>query len=175
HPAYPDRANFGRVAMDLSMEAVEQTVYEQICALARFTSIVHVKPHGALYNRAAKDAALARAIARGAARFSKDVILVGLAGSAMLDAFREEGLRVAAEAFADRRYEPNGSLRSRQFNDALIRDPEEAAAQALRLVRDGHVQTICVHSDSPGALEILQKITPALRGAGIEMRSLAPL
>lgn len=171
HPGYPDPANFGRVEMDLSMDAVERTVYEQIRALARFAFVVHVKPHGALYNRAAKDPELARAIARGTARFSKDVILVGLAGSSMLDVFREEGFRTAAEAFADRRYEPDGTLRSRKFEDALIHDPQEAAAQALRIARNRNVQTICIHSDTPGALEIAREVKRTLQESGIELSS----
>ena len=144
HPGYPDRANFGRVELNLPPEAIADSVFEQVRALAEIAagcgaSVTYVKPHGALYNQAATNRVLAQAIADGVARWSRDVALVGLAGSLMLDVFREAGFRVAAEAFADRRYEADGSLRSRKFEDALIRDPAEAGRQALehRRTRDG--------------------------------------
>jgi UPF0271 protein len=89
--------------------------------------------------------------------------MVGLAGSVMLDVWRDMGFRVAAEGFADRRYEPDGSLRSRKFADALITEPEAATAQALRLASEGLVQTICVHSDTPGSVEIVAAVARALR------------
>lgn len=164
HPGYPDRANFGRLEMELSAEQIAQTVCEQIAALARIAGeLTHVKPHGALYNIAAKDRAVAMAIGEGAARYGKDLVLVGLAGSKMLDVWREMGFRVAAEGFADRRYEADGSLRSRRFQDALITDPAEAAAQAQRLIAEGGVQTICVHSDTPGSVQILAAVAKAVR------------
>src|ERR1022692_3959221 len=142
HPGYPDRANFGRVEMALSAEQIAQTVCQQIGALAAIAGdLAHVKPHGALYNVAAKNPDVARAIGDGAARFGKELMLVGLAGSVMLDVWREIGFRVAAEGFADRRYEPDGSLRSRKFADALITEPDDAAAQALRLASEG--QRLC--------------------------------
>ena len=164
HPGYPDRANFGRVEMALSAEEIAATVCAQIRALAAVAGhLAHVKPHGALYNVAAKNAAVARAIGEGVALFGgRDLVLVGLAGSLMLDVWREMGFRVAAEGFADRRYEADGGLRSRKFADALITDPEEAAAQALRLVSEGRVQTICVHSDTPGSVGILAAVGRAL-------------
>ncbi|MGA2741279.1 MAG: 5-oxoprolinase subunit PxpA [Bryobacteraceae bacterium] len=167
HPSYPDRANFGRVEMALSAEQIAQTVCEQIGALAAVAGdLAHVKPHGALYNVAAKNPDVARAIGEGVAWFGgRDLVLVGLAGSAMLDVWREMGFRVAAEGFADRRYEPDGSLRSRKFADALITDPHDAAAQALRLAGEGRVQTICVHSDTPGSVEIVAAVARALRSA----------
>jgi UPF0271 protein len=164
HPGYPDRANFGRVEMALPPEQIAETVYQQIVALAAIAGdLAHVKPHGALYNVAAKSPAVARAIGEGVARFGKELVLVGLAGSEMLDVWHEMGFRVAAEGFADRRYEPDGSLRSRNFADALITDPEEAAAQALRLANGKMVQTICVHSDTPGSVRILAAVASALR------------
>ncbi|MGC9951372.1 MAG: 5-oxoprolinase subunit PxpA [Bryobacteraceae bacterium] len=168
HPGYPDRANFGRVEMALSAEQIAQTVCEQIGALAAIAGdLVHVKPHGALYNVAAKNPAVARAIAEGVGRFgAPELVLVGLAGSLMLDIWREMGFRVAAEGFADRRYEADGSLRSRKFADALITDPADAAAQALRLIGEGRVQTICVHSDTPGSVGIVAAVAGALRGLG---------
>ncbi len=173
HPGYPDRANFGRLELDLPLDVIEHSIYEQISSLARIApDIVHVKPHGALYNQAVKNRELAAAIARGAARFSRDVILVGLAGSPMLDVFRDAGFRAAAEAFADRRYEPDGTLRSRKFADALISEPSAAAAQAVELARSGRAESICIHSDTPGAPAIASAVAAALRTAGISPRAL---
>jgi len=168
HPGYPDRANFGRVEMKLSEEDIAQTVHDQIRALAEIAgALTHVKPHGALYNVAAKDPDVARAIGEGAARFDRHVLLVGLAGSLMLDVWRDMGFATLAEGFADRRYEPDGSLRSRKFPDALITDPAQAAGQALRLAREGRVQTICVHSDTPGSVRIAAAAAQALREGGL--------
>jgi UPF0271 protein len=167
HPGYPDRANFGRIEMPLTAEAIAQTVHEQIARLDAVVrrlggEIVHVKPHGALYNVAVHDAEVARAIAEGVMAWNPRTVVFGLAGSPMLDRWREMGLKVAAEAFADRRYEPDGTLRSRKFPDALITDPQAAAAQALRLAREGKAQTICVHGDTPGSVEILKACREAL-------------
>jgi len=144
-----------------------------------------VKPHGALYNQAARNRELAGAIAQGVARWNKEVVMVGLAGSSMSEVFRAAGFAVAAEAFADRRYEPDGSLRSRKFADSLIRDPVEAAQQALRIVEGGTVvasdgaevradaQTLCIHGDTPGALEIAGAVAHTLREAGISLHALS--
>ncbi len=173
HPGYPDRANFGRLEMPLSSAQIAGTVADQVRALADLAGeLTHVKPHGALYNVAAKDAGVARAIAEGVASVSRELVLVGLAGSTMLEVWCQMGFRAAAEGFADRRYEPDGSLRSRKFADALITDPEQAAAQALRLARDGCAETICVHSDTPGSVGILAAVAESLRGAGIALKSL---
>jgi UPF0271 protein len=186
HPGYPDRANFGRLELKLTAEAIADTVFEQVRVLAEIAAgcgvrLAHVKPHGALYNQAVRGRELAEAIAKGVARWSRDVILVGLAGSPMLDAFREAGFAVAAEAFADRRYEPDGTLRSRKFEDALIRDPEEAGRQALSIVERGVVvardgtevsvdaQTLCVHGDTPGAPKIAATVARVLREVGVEL------
>ena len=190
HPSYPDRANFGRLEMNLSPEVISDAVFEQIQRLAQIAArsgapIVHVKAHGALYNQAARDGAIAEAIARGVARWSRDVVLVGLAGSLMIEVFRSAGFRVASEAFADRRYEPDGSLRSRQFVDALVSDPAEAAQQALRIAKRGSVlahdgsevavtaQTICIHSDTPGAPAIAAAVAATLRQAGVALLPLS--
>jgi UPF0271 protein len=159
HPSYPDRANFGRHEMVMGSAEIEAAVREQIAGLERVTAalgthITHVKPHGALYNVAARDERVARAI--GAAVLSWNVPVFGLAGSLALDVWRAMGLPVRAEAFADRRYEADGSLRSRQFADALITDPDAAAAQALRFASEGTAQTICVHGDTPTAVAILK-------------------
>jgi UPF0271 protein len=165
HPGYPDRENFGRLELEMPLEEVEQMVYDQICALSDVApQIKHVKPHGALYNQAVKNKALAAAVARGVKHFRRDVTLVALAGSPMLDVFREEGFKVFAEAFADRRYEADGTLRSRKHADALIQDPAEAAAQALRIAKEGHAQTICIHSDTPGSVAIARAVSEALQG-----------
>jgi 5-oxoprolinase (ATP-hydrolysing) subunit A len=189
HPGYPDRENFGRLEMDLPANSVDDSVYEQVSALAevaasRGARVTHVKPHGALYNQAVRKPELARAIAAGVARWNRQVVLVGLAGSPMLDAFQQAGFGVAAEAFADRRYEPGGTLRSRKFEDALIRDPEEAGKQALSIVQNGTViaiggslvalraHTICIHGDTPGAAAIADAVARKLREAGV---TLAPL
>jgi UPF0271 protein len=167
HPGYPDRANFGRIEMAMTAEEIERTVWQQIERLDAVVRrlggiIVHVKPHGALYNVAVRNQEVARAIGRGVARWNRGVPVFGLAGSSMLDVWRGMGLAAAGEGFADRRYEPDGSLRSRKFPDALITDPEEAAAQALRLARGGAVETICVHGDTPGAVAILKACQEAL-------------
>lgn len=175
HPGYPDRANFGRLEMALPAEQIAQTVYEQIGALSAIAGdLAHVKPHGALYNVAARNADVARAIGEGAARFGRNLVLVGLAGSRMLDVWRDMGFHVAAEGFADRRYQPDGSLRPRKFPDALITEPAEAAAQAVRLAGEGHAQTICVHSDTPGSVEILEAVARALRSSGWTPQPLTP-
>jgi 5-oxoprolinase (ATP-hydrolysing) subunit A len=190
HPGYPDRANFGRLELKLPSEAIADSVFEQVRALAEVAagcgaSVMHVKPHGTLYNQAATNRVLAQAIADGIARWSRDVTLVGLAGSPMLDVFREAGFPVGAEAFADRRYEADGTLRPRRFEDALIRDPAEAAQQALRIAERGTViasggaeivanaQTICIHGDTPGAPQIAAAVAQMLRQAHVELRALS--
>lgn len=189
HPGYPDRANFGRLELNLPAEAIADSVFEQVQALAKAAAaygarVAHVKPHGALYNQAVGNRVLAEAIAKGVGRWNRDVILVGLAGTSMLDVFRQAGFRVVAEAFADRRYEANGTLRSRKFDDALIRDPSEAGRQALQIVERGTVtahdgnevpvnaQTICIHGDTPGASKIAAAVAQTLRRAGVELSAL---
>lgn len=167
HPGYPDRANFGRVEMAMTAAEIEATVWQQIELLDAVVQrlggcVVHVKPHGALYNVAVRNQSVAEAIGRGVARWNQGVPVFGLAGSPMLDVWRGMGLTVAGEGFADRRYELDGSLRSRKLPDALITNPREAAAQALRLARSGTVETICVHGDTPGAVEILKACREAL-------------
>ncbi len=190
HPGYPDRENFGRLELKMSAEAVANSVYEQVRALAEVAAkcgakLVHVKPHGALYNQAVKNRELAQAIAQGVAKYSKDLVLMGLAESPMLNVFRHAGFTVAAEAFADRRYEPDGTLRSRKFENALIRDPAEASKQALSIAQRGIVtahdgaevkltaQTICIHGDTPGAPEIAATVARMLREAGVALRGLS--
>ena len=187
HPGYPDLAGFGRRAMALSPAEIEASVLYQVGAVAAFaqaagTGLRHVKPHGALYNRAARDREAADAIARAVRRFDPSLVLVGLAGSSLVVAGREAGLEVADEAFADRAYEPDGSLRSREHDDAVLDDPATAAAQALAIVRgdlvarDGsplrlHADTICVHGDLPGAAARARAVREALASAGVEVRA----
>jgi len=176
HPSYPDRANFGRVEIAMTAGEIETTVREQILRLEAVVrtlgaSITHVKPHGALYNVAARNEGVARAIGAAVANWNPHAIIFGLAGSAALDVWQVMGLKIAAEAFADRRYEPDGSLRSRKFADALITDPQEAAAQAARFAREGAAQTICVHGDTPGALKIARACREALRAWTVRERS----
>jgi UPF0271 protein len=190
HPGYPDRANFGRLELQMPAEAIADAVFEQVRGLAKVAAsyraqLVHVKPHGALYNQAVHDHELAEAIANGVAKWSRDVVLLGLAGSPMLAVFRKAGFAVAAEAFADRRYEPDGTLRSRKFDDALIRDPAQAGRQALSIVERGaliacdgteialHAQTICIHGDTPGAPEIAAAVAYTLRQAGVSLSALS--
>ena len=167
HPSYPDRENFGRLEIPMSEEAIADTVHQQILRLDAIVqrlggAIVHVKPHGALYNVAVHNATVARAIATGVARWNRHVPIFGLAASPMLEIWRSMGMLVTAEAFADRRYEPDGTLRSRKLPGALITDPAEAAAQALRFAREGVAQTLCVHGDTPGAVAILEACREAL-------------
>ena len=167
HPGYPDRENFGRLEVAMSGQEIADTVHQQIVRLDAVVrrlggEIVHVKPHGALYNVAVKNTMVAQAIAQGVARWIPQMPIFGLAGSPMLDVWRSMGMNVVGEAFADRRYEPDGTLRSRKFPDALITDPREAAAQALRLAREGKAQTVCVHGDTPGAVAILAACREAL-------------
>jgi 5-oxoprolinase (ATP-hydrolysing) subunit A len=167
HPGYPDRANFGRLEMPLSPSQIAQTVFAQIERLDAVVrraggEIVHVKPHGALYNVAVRNAEVAGAIGEGVARWNAAVPVFGLAGSPMLEVWRGMGLRAIGEAFADRRYEPDGTLRNRKFADALITDPAAAAAQAVRFAQAGQAETICVHGDTPGAIDILAACRAAL-------------
>lgn len=165
HPGYPDRANFGRLEMPMTPPEIEATVLEQIARLEAVVTrvggaIVHVKAHGALYNVAVRNREVAEAIGRAVAKWNPQARLFGLAGSPMLEVWRGMGLAVAAEAFADRRYEPDGSLRNRKFSDALITDPAAAASQAVALARGA--DTICVHGDTPGAVQILKACRVAL-------------
>lgn len=190
HPGYPDRQNFGRVVMEMPADAIERLVLYQISALEGFVrsrgaSLTHVKPHGALYHSGAEFPDVARAIAEGTRRCGASLILVGPPGSMLVEAGREAGLPVAAEAFADRRYLPDGNLMPRGQPGAVLTDPEEAAEQALRLARDGTVvasdgtsismraDTLCVHGDTPGAPRIARRIHERLVDAGIVVAPLA--
>jgi len=189
HPGYPDLQGFGRRDMDLAEEEIESMLLYQIGALegivrAHGGKLAHVKPHGALYNRASIDGILARRIAETVKKFSAQLILIGLAGSLLVEAGQEVGLRTAAEGFPERAYEPDGNLRSRKKPDALVFEPDTAAAQALRLATKGvpklangtetskGVQTLCVHGDSPNAVAILEAIQARLAENKITVRRL---
>lgn len=189
HPAYPDLQGFGRRTLEMTPDEIEAVVLYQVSALAGFlrsagAELTHVKPHGALYNFAAKNRPAAQAIARGVARFSKTLILVGLAGSLMQEAAVEAGLQPANEGFPERGYNPDGSLMSRKLPGAIIHDPQEAAAQALRLVKEGirvesgenrgvyAVDTLCIHGDSPNAPAVSAAIHAALVQAGVQIQPL---
>ena len=191
HPGYPDLIGFGRRVLDMQPGELEAAVLYQIGALAAIAAaqgvrLTHVKPHGALYNRAAARFAVAAPIVQAVAGASQGgpLIFVGLAGSHMLAMAREAGLPVAAEAFADRAYEVDGRLRARSQPSALLTDPAQAAAQALRIVQEGRViahdgtpvpvqaATLCIHGDTPGAPAIAQAVRAALEAAGIAVRPL---
>jgi 5-oxoprolinase (ATP-hydrolysing) subunit A len=179
HPGHFDLRGFGRRAIPAEPDEIEADVLYQVGALAAFarahgTRLAHVKPHGALYHQAAADPAVARAVARGVARADGALFLVGLAGSdTMRAAAAEEGLRFAGEAFADRRYEPDGTLRSRRLPDAVLTDPDAVAAQALALVRDGRADTLCIHGDAPNAGAVAEAVRGALTHAGVDVRPLS--
>jgi len=187
HPGYPDLAGFGRRELVMPAAELEATILYQVGAVAAFArdagvELHHVKPHGALYNAAAGDAGLAETVARAVRRWSRDVILYGLAGSVVLEAGRAAGLAVAAEAFPDRAYEPDGTLRSRGLPDAVLTDSAAIAARAVAMAHDGHLvatdgstltieaRTLCLHGDNPGAAAHAAAVRDALAQAGIDVR-----
>lgn len=187
HPAYPDREGFGRRPMALAPSALEAEVFEQVqalaaCARSEGSWLVHVKPHGALYHDSARSAEVALALARAVQGVSPRLVLVGQAGSPALALWRSMGLCVAAEAFADRRYAQDGRLVPRAQPDALLTDPEEAAAQAVglahgRLRVEGvelavRADTLCVHGDTPGALGIARAVRERLDLEQVAVRAL---
>jgi UPF0271 protein len=189
HPGFPDLANFGRREMKVTPAEAEDFVLYQIAAVAGVAAaeglkLQHVKPHGALYNMAAKDPVLAAAIARATAAFDPSLWLFGLPGSALLEAGRAAGLRVAAEGFADRAYEPDGSLVKRDKPGAVIHDAGMVVSRAIRMAMervvmavDGSivrldVDTLCVHSDTPGAEELAGALRAGLESAGVGVRAI---
>ena len=166
HPSWLDVEGFGRREMTLPPDEVEALILYQVGALAAIAKVegvelVHVKPHGAIYNQSAKDKVLANAIARAVKRFSGDLVLVGLAGSGLIEAGLEVGLKVMNEGFPDRNYNPDGTLVSRKEPHAIIESPEKVAAHALELIQNGilfgekrvRVDTLCLHGDHPRAAE----------------------
>jgi UPF0271 protein len=187
HPSYPDRARFGRAVLPMTPEEIEDVVFSQIFDLGEIVgrlggALVHVKPHGALYGACARDPGVARAFAGGVARWCTSLRIVGQAGSPALRVWAEAGFATTGEGFADRRYEPDGSLRDRSFADALITDPREAALQALAIAEGRGVvavdrsavavpaRSICIHADTPGAVAIARAVHFRLTDAGFLVR-----
>ena len=176
HPSYPDPANFGRVEINLTGVALVGSIHQQIVALdnaARSLGVcvTHVKPHGALYNAAARRVDVAKAIAEAMRFFNRGIPVVALANSVAQDTLLKEGIPVVAEGFADRAYAPDGTLIPRSVPGAVITDPVKAATQALGMARMGMVQSICIHSDSPGALNIAVAVRRKLEENGFVIRS----
>ncbi|KER02343.1 LamB/YcsF family protein [Photorhabdus temperata] len=188
HVSYPDLVGFGRRNMDISSNELIADVIYQIGALkglatAAGTTVSYVKPHGALYNTIANDEYQALAVITAIREVDDNLALVGLAGSRMLDLAREKGLRTVAEAFTDRAYTPQGTLVSRREKGAVLHDTNEIARRMLQLVTEGGIDTIdgsftriqadsiCVHGDSPGAVEMARQVKITLQQAGIVVQS----
>jgi UPF0271 protein len=185
HPGWPDLQGFGRRDMIMTPDEAEGYILYQIGALAAFARQVgvemrHVKPHGALYNQASTDRALADVIARAVRGFDKNLVLVGLAGSALIKAGMALGMRVANEAFPDRRYNANGTLASRKQTGSLVADPQDVGTNAVTLAKEGvifggrrvRVDTLCLHGDNPRAAENAHSVRAALEKAGIPVSAL---
>ena len=186
HPGFADLAGFGRREIPVSAEEATDLVLWQLGALealarAEGVRLRHVKAHGALYNMAARDAALGAAIAHAVAQFDSTLVFFGLAESSMLTAGRAAGLTVAAEGFADRSYEPDGSLTPRRLRGAIIHDLPLVVTRAVRMVTEGRVtardgsdiplqiDTICVHGDTPGAADLARALHHGLADAGVRV------
>ena len=187
HVAYPDLAGFGRRSMDLASAELQADVVYQIGALRALaavagTTVRYVKPHGALYNTIAHDPRQASDVIAALKALDPQLALVGLAGSPLLGWARAAGLRTVAEAFADRAYRPDGALVSRREPGAVLHDPDEVAERMLRLVTEGVVtaidgslvplqaDSICVHGDSPGAVQMARQVRARLEAAGVALR-----
>ena len=187
HPGFPDLVGFGRRNLAASPREVEDFVLYQIGALAGVAAaegvrLQHVKPHGALYNMAVRDRVLADAIAGAIAAFDRTLLLFALPGSELLKAGQAAGLTVVAEGFADRAYEPDGSLTPRAHPGAVIHERAEVVSRALRMVRNGiviatngreiamQVRTICTHGDTPGSHDLTQSLREALEQSGVTVR-----
>ena len=190
HPSFPDRENFGRSEMNLPVDEVIAGMLYQIGALAAIVKgeggrLAHVKPHGALYNQAVKDPALADGLCEAVRRFDPSLKFFGLAGSGMIEAATRAGLQPVEEVFADRAYNADGSLVSRKLPGALIESDAQAIAQTLSLVRDHRVtaidgstvavnaQSVCLHGDGAHALAFAQRIRERLASEGISVRATA--
>jgi UPF0271 protein len=189
HPSFPDLMGFGRREMIVEPREIADLVLYQIGAVnaiakAEGATLRHVKPHGALYNMSVRRGEVAEAIARAVASFDDGLLLIGLPESELLSAGARLGLRVAAEAFADRSYEPDGTLTPRHFSDSVLSEPGRVVDRAVRMVREGKVtardgstfslkaDTICVHGDSPNAAELAAAVRLGLEQAGIIVAAL---
>lgn len=174
HPSFVDRDGFGRREMTMAPEAIEALVRDQVWVLADVARaegarLTHVKPHGALYNMAARERPVADAIARAIVALDPALVLFGLAGSELIRAGEAAGLRTAREVFADRAYRPDGSLVPRSEPGAVIEDADRVVEHAIALSRDA--DTICVHGDTHGAAALAARIRQALGEAGIEVKA----
>lgn len=189
HPSFRDIEGFGRREMSIEPEGITDLVVHQVAALAAIARaegvwLRHVKPHGALYNMSTRRADIAEAIALAVGSLDAGLRLVGLPGSALLSAAARMGLSVAAEGFADRAYEPDGSLTPRHMAGAVLTEPVRVVERAVQMVRDGtvvardgssvslKVDTLCVHGDTPGAAGLAAAVRAGLEQAGIEVRAL---
>jgi UPF0271 protein len=189
HPSYPDRENFGRLEVPMTLAEISRTILDQLSALNLVArrldvSLSHVKPHGALYHACTRRSDVARTFAETVARHNNGLRLVGFPGGALLEEGRRAGLTVTAEGFADRLYLPDGTLAPRSLPGSLLDSPGRAADQAVSLVRerrvtasDGtrlqvEVQTICLHGDTPGAARIARAVRKGLEDAGVAIRRL---
>ena len=189
HPGYPDLMGFGRRNIAATPAEVKAYIQYQVGALSAFCTaagvpLCHVKPHGAMYNMAAKDEALARAVCEGILEVNPKLTLLALSGSAMVRAAHETGLPVKNEVFADRGYQADGTLVPRSRPGAMITDEDEAIARVIRMAKEGVVRSVdgvdvpltadsvCVHGDGEKALAFVQRIRAALTDAGIEVKAL---
>lgn len=187
HPGLPDLIGFGRRTMLVDPKDVYNFVAYQIGALQAFATIHstvlnHVKPHGALFNMASKDKGIAQAIAEAVYDIDCNLILFGLAGGELVKAGKEKGLETAEEVFADRTYQPDGTLTPRNMPNAMVHDVEEATDRVVRMIKEGKVEavdgtdisikaeTICVHGDEPGALLFVEKLKEVLQKNNIEIK-----
>jgi UPF0271 protein len=187
HPSFQDLAGFGRREMHVSAQEAYDLVVYQIGALSGFVraaggTMRHVKPHGALYNMAARNVELAESIANAVLDVDPSLVLYGLSGSELTKAGERAGLRVAHEAFADRTYRRDGQLTSRRLPNAMISDAERSAKQVLRMVTEGRVatidggevelraDTICLHGDATHAVEFARRLRERLKAEGVEVR-----
>lgn len=190
HPGLPDLAGFGRRNMDITPQQAYDLVVVQVGALAATAAsqgarLHHVKAHGALYNMAVRDADLTRAIAQAVRDVDPSLVFYALASSEMARIAEDIGLKVAHEVFADRSYQPDGSLTPRSRPDAMIVDPQVSIQQVLRMVQEGRVRavdgtdvpvqadTLCIHGDQPGAVMFAQSIRAALKEAEIDVKPVA--
>lgn len=190
HPGYPDKENFGRTNMDVTPEEVYDFTLYQLGAMgavakAKGVRPEHVKPHGAMYNMAAKNHELALAIAKAVRDYDPGLILLALSGSEMIKAAKETGIKYASEVFADRAYEADGTLRARSLEGSMITDENEAIERVIRMIKEGKVRaytgedidieahSVCVHGDSAKALDFVKALNKSFEENGIETVSLA--